>query len=189
MSVIPSSTFYKHVHVDIPYPYMKYVVGKKGTYFKKCKENSGVDSIWYNVKRNIVEIYGPQNKLDSASNMLSKQMERVRKKIPNNELEQFQSTYVKSTDTSIAGSLEGALTKDQVKYLIGKKGKHFKQFTKETNVSFIWYDEENHNVVIWGPQENLEHAIQKLFQQIEKIKSYNNNTINNDIVNDIEMCD
>jgi len=170
-TTIPSKTFYKHVHVDIPYNYMKYVVGKNGVHFKKCKETSGVDSVWYNVKRNIVEIYGEQSKLEGASSFLEKRMEVAKKKIPEQELKVFQETQVKSYDTYISGSLEGALTRDQVKYLIGKKGKHFKTFTKETGVSFIWYDDVNHCVMIWGPQENLEKAVHKLFEQIEKIKT------------------
>lgn len=181
--VVPTDTFYKHLHVDIPYTYMKYVVGKKGAHFKKCKETIGVDSVWYNVKRNLVEIYGPKNKLEDASYFLQKRIDNMKKKIPNEELKQFQNTLIKSFDTHIAGSLEGALTRDQVKYLIGKKGKNFKTFTKETEVSFIWYDDEKHSIMIWGPQENLEKAVHKLFEQIERVKNGNIST------NDVEMTD
>lgn len=181
MTSLPMTTFYKHVPVDIPYSYMKHVVGKKGHYFKKCKETTGVDSVWYNVKRNVVEIYGPSNKLESASTFLEKKLESARKKVPKEELADFQSKYVKSVDTCVSGSLEGALTKEQIKYLIGKKGKHFKKITKEANVSFIWYDESNHTIVIWGPPEYLENAVRILFQHIEKIK--------NTTTTDIEMQD
>lgn len=180
------TTFYKHVVVDIPYPYMKYVVGKKGAHLKQCCTTSGVNSVWFNTKRNIVEIYGPSDKLEKASSFLEKRMEKVRSKVPLTEMEEFKKTMNPCTDTHVSGSLEGALTREEVKYLIGKKGKHFKTFTKEASVSFIWYDDVNHSVVIWGPQENLNTAVQLLFKQIEKIKNYKNDDV---VVDDIVMND
>lgn len=185
-SVMTTTTFYKHVVVDIPYAYMKYVVGKKGVHLKQCCSTSGVNSVWFNTKRNVVEIYGPSDKLEKASSFLEKRMEKVRAKVPSTEMEEYKKTMSStcSTDTQVSGSLEGALTREEVKYLIGKKGKHFKTFTKEANVSFIWYDDVNHNVVIWGPQENLNTAVQLLFKQIEKIKNYKPSSIN-----DVDMGD
>jgi phosphate starvation-inducible protein PhoH len=114
-------------------------------------------------------------------------MQMVRSKIPDTEMVAFRKTMVPYTDTQVSGSLEGALTNDEVKYLIGKKGKHFKQITKEANVSFIWYDENNHSVVIWGPQENLNTAVQLLYKQIEKIKTHGSVAVSRH--KDVEMAD
>nr|QOI90308.1 hypothetical protein HWQ62_00171 [Pyramimonas orientalis virus] len=166
-------TFYKHVVVDIPHTYMRFVVGKKGVHLKKCCTSTGVDSVWFNMKRNVVEIYGPKDNLGKASGFLEKRMEKIKSKVPSDELATFNSTLQVNEDTCINGALTGALEKDEVKYLIGKKGKHFKRITKDASVSFIWYDEENHSVLIWGPQENLSMAIKLLFSQIEKVKEYN----------------
>lgn len=187
MSAATTTTFYKHVVVDIPYSYMRYVVGKKGAHLKQCCTTSGVKSVWFNTKRNIVEIYGPSDKLEKASTYLEQRMEMVRSKIPDTEMVAFRKTMVPYTDTQVSGSLEGALTNDEVKYLIGKKGKHFKQITKEANVSFIWYDENNHSVVIWGPQENLNTAVQLLYKQIEKIKTHGSVAVSRH--KDVEMAD
>ena len=180
-----TTIFYKHIVVDIPHPYMKYVVGKKGVHLKQCCSTSGVNSVWFNMKRNIVEIYGPSDKLENASSYLEKRIEKVRSKVPSTEMEEFKKTMNFCTDTQVSGSLEGALSKDDVKYLIGKKGKHFKTFTKEANVSFIWYDESSHAVVIWGPQENINIAVQLLYKQIEKIKSFTPSLNNDDVI----MCE
>lgn len=181
-----TTTFYKHVVVDIPHPYMKYVVGKKGVYLKKCCTNSGVNSVWFNMKRSVVEIYGPVSNLEKASKFVENRIDKVRSKIPQIELEEYKKTFVENSDSHICGSLDGALTKEQVKYLIGKKGKNFKKFTKDAGVSFIWYDEPNHNIVIWGPQEKLGNAVQMLFQEIDKIKNYDSSS---KIIEDSEMSD
>lgn len=173
MTTVTSPTFYKHVVVDIPHPYMKYVVGKKGIHLKSCCKTSGVNSVWFNMNRNIIEIYGPSDSLEMASCYLDKRIQTVRSKVPVKEMEEFKKTIVPyTTDTYINGSLEGALTREEVKYLIGKNGKHFKKFTKDANVSFIWYDDVNHCVFIWGPQENLNDAIKLLFKRIEDVKNY-----------------
>ena len=73
------------------------------------------------------------------------------------------------SDSNIIGSLDNALSKEKVKFLIGKKGRHFKRITKEANVSFIWYDDTNHNIMIWGPPDNLNKAVSMLFEEIGKV--------------------
>jgi hypothetical protein len=126
------------------------------------------------MKRNVVEIYGPIINLDKASGFVQQRMEKIKSKVPPDELEQFNNSVQMNDDAYINGSLTGALDKAQVKYLIGKKGKHFKRITKEADVSFIWYDEDNHSVMIWGPQEQLPNAVQLLFVHIEKVKHHVN---------------
>lgn len=163
-----STTFYKHVIVDIPHVYMKHVVGKKGTLLKHYCKTSGVNKIWYNTNRKIVEIYGPNDKLETAQKMIENKMSIVKKTVSIEDIKNLNNTYTE--DIHVAGSLEGVLTKDEVKHLIGKEGKHFKRITKEANVSFIWYNETDNSVSIWGPQENTQAAITLLFAKIEKVK-------------------
>lgn len=162
-------TFYKHVVVDVPHPYMKFVVGKKGKILKSCREKTGVDSVWFNMKRNVVEIYGPSHKLEEACNYVRKRIDDVRLKVPKDELEAYKHNMVYASDSNIVGSLDNALSKEKVKFLIGKKGRHFKRITKEADVSFIWYDDTNHNIMIWGPPDNLNKAVSMLFEEIGKV--------------------
>lgn len=165
-----TTTFYKHVPVEIPYTYMKYVVGKQGQNLKHCCKKTGVNSVWYNVKRNIVEIYGPTDKLESASKYITRIMHNVKKhKVPGEELSGIASGDDEE-ETSVEGSLQGAMEKDEVRYLIGRKGVNFKKITTATGVSFIWYDEAKHAIVIWGPKNRLSEAVNLLFKKIAEVK-------------------
>lgn len=167
------TTFYKHVHVDIPYTYMKYVVGKQGQNFKRCCTQTGVNSVWYNIKRNIVEIYGPSDKLGGASQYITRIMRNVKThKVPGDDMKKFINPSDDEEETSVEGSLQDALSREEVKYLIGRKGVNFKKITTATGVSFIWYDEANHAIVIWGPKNRLAEAVNLLFQKIAELKEY-----------------
>ena len=168
-----TTTFYKHVPVEIPYSYMKYVVGKQGQNLKHCCKKTGVNSVWYNVKRNIVEIYGPADKLDGASRYITRIMNNVKNhKVPGEEMYGTATATASGDDeeTSVEGSLNGAMDKDEVRYLIGRRGVNFKKITTAAGVSFIWYDEDKHAIVIWGPKNRLSEAVSLLFKKIAEVK-------------------
>lgn len=178
------TTFYKNINVTIPYLYMKFVVGKNGYNFKKCKSKYNVDSVWFNTKRNIVEIYGNQTNIDEAGLYIENLIEKVKRfKIPNDSLNNFKLPDI-NHDKYIEGSLHGALDKTQVKYLIGKKGTHFKRITRECEVSFIWYDENKHSICIWGPESKLENTVNSLYILINEVKNKSNQINNNDMETD-----
>lgn len=167
------TTFYKHVRVDIPYTYMKYVVGKQGQNLKRCCHQTGVNSVWYNIKRNIVEIYGPSDKLEGASQYITRIMRNVKThKVPGEDMKEFTNPSDDDEETSVEGSLQDALGREDVRYLIGRKGINFKKITTATGVSFIWYDEAKHAIVIWGPKNRLGEAVSMLFQKIAELKEY-----------------
>ena len=183
------STFYKHVKVDIPYPYMKFVVGKQGNNLKYCCRKSGVNSVWFNVKRNIVEIYGPKDNLNKASAYIEKLIDTVKKgKVPKGDLEEYHKTLSTHQDegetTSVEGSLEGALHRDKVKYLIGRKGIHFKKVTQEAGIDFIWYDDVKHAITLWGPKDRLQGAVSKLYEKIMVL-----NTVEKTNTEDMQVCE
>lgn len=161
-------TFYKHVVVDIPHVYMKHVVGKQGKLFKSFCKSTGVNKIWYNTNRKIVEIYGPNDKLENAKSVIENKMNNIKKRVSKEDIETVINNY--KEDVHVSGSLEGVLSKEQVKHLIGKDGKHFKRITKVAGVSFIWYNEDNNSVSIWGLEENIQTAISLLYAKIEKVK-------------------
>lgn len=170
-------TFYKHVKVDhgIPEEYIKYVVGKKGAHLKTCCKHTGVHSVWMNPTRRIIQIYGPVHNLDHAARFMEKHLQFVRSLVPAEESEkkEYEEQEYDDEDVCIVAHLDGVLSKDDVKHLIGKRGAHFKQFTKLANVSFIWYDEEAHSVSVWGPKDHLPIAVHMLFDHIDKIHSTN----------------
>lgn len=173
-----TTTFYKNINVTIPYSYMKYVVGKNGSNLKKCKAMFAVDSVWFNTKRNLIEIYGDKHNLDRAGVYIEKIMNDVKSyKVPQHE--QIKHVF-DQMDKYVEGSLVDALDKNLVKYLIGKKGYNFKKITKECEVSFIWYNEEKHSICIWGTESNLEKAISHLFVLINDVKK------KHEVVNNID---
>ena len=73
-------------------------------------------------------------------------------------------------------SLEGWIERSHVKFLIGKSGKNFKEITKDSNISFMWYNERDHSVQLWGHTEGNIKAtalINKKLNEIEYIKYEN----------------
>ena len=171
MSHSTRNNFYKHVVVDIPHVYMKTVVGKKGTHLKSyCKEYK-MNNIWFNMKRNLVEIWGPNEALIQVAGVIQDKIMKVKKRIPAQELSEFQSKIHVPEDVFTSGSLDDTISKDNVKYLIGKNGTNFKKITRLSNVSYIWYNEKTHAVDIWGPSENLQAAIGMLFALITTVNS------------------
>jgi hypothetical protein len=169
------TSFYRHIPVgDIHCDYIKYIVGKRGVNFKSCCFHTGVHSIWFNPKRHILQVYGPVHKLDDACMFMEKHLEFVRSIIPD---EHKQPTVPNSIveeqvpDVCVVAHLDGVMYKQDVKYLIGKRGIFFKQFTKHADVSFIWYDEDTHTVTLWGPKDNLSIAIQLLFDHINTLNA------------------
>jgi hypothetical protein len=166
-----TSCFYKHVVVDIPHTYMKTVIGKKGKNLKTCCEN-GVNHAWFNMKRSIIELWGPPESIDTAASNFTDKISVARKLIPEHEIVAFKKeNKPDNTDTMISGSLVDALPVERVKFLIGRNGYNFKRVTRESGVSFIWYNETTHAVDIWGPVGNLQKAIDMLFDSIKKTNS------------------
>lgn len=177
-------TFYKNINVTIPYPYMKYVIGKNGNNLKKCKKKFEVDSVWFNTKRNLVEIYGIRENIDKAGFYIENLIEKVKiHNIPKNCLKEFKIPEIQH-DKYTEGCLFGSLSKDKVKFLIGKNGCNFKKITRECEISFIWYNEKKHSVCIWGPDSKLENTINSIFTLINIVK---NNTKTKDCFMDINM--
>ena len=169
--MIPSTTktFYKHVIVDIPHIYMKTVVGKKGVNLKNyCKEYK-MNNIWFNMNRNLVEIWGPKESLSQVAIAIEERIAKIKKNIPDGELTEFQSKFNVPQDVFTSGTLEGTISKNDVKYLIGRNGINFKKITRLSNVSYIWYNDTTHAIDIWGPQENIQAAVGMLFSLITSL--------------------
>jgi|TARA_Y100000389_G_scaffold41693_1_gene36396 hypothetical protein len=170
--MIPSSTpntFYKHVIVDIPHNYMKTVVGKKGANLKNYCKQYKVNNIWFNMNRNLVEIWGPKESLSKVASAIEERITKIKKHIPDNELSEFQSKFNVPQDVFTSGTLDDTIARDNVKFLIGRNGINFKKITRLSNVSYIWYNDTTHAIDIWGPKENIQAAVGMLFSMITSV--------------------
>jgi len=186
----PADNFYKHVMVDVPPVYMKQIVGKKGKHLKQCCVDFGVNNIWFNMNRHILEIWGPKMNIDKAADHFMKKIDTVRMNIPISELKTHLDLVKREEDMHVSGSVDGVITKDQLKLLIGKNGRHFKRITRDSGVSFIWYNDENNSIDIWGPKDNLSSCIEKLSSWMTKVQKMNSVSMSDKKnINDVEMID
>jgi polyribonucleotide nucleotidyltransferase len=165
-----SPVFYKHIEIDIPHVYMKTVIGKKGKNLKKCCADNGIKHAWFNMNRSLIEIWGTRENLCVAEERLSQQIDVVRKTIHPEEMQKFKSGYKANVpDVMVSGSLDD-ISLENVKQLIGKDGRNFKRITRESGVSFVWYNSQNHTIDIWGPPEQIKNAIDMLSASIKHFK-------------------
>jgi len=173
MKLFYPSTFYSNIYVDIPELLMKYVIGKKGRCFKEIGEKCNVHYIWYNKKRGIVQIWGPIGNIMSAHYCVLSRIAFVKNQfsldIPQEENNE-QITHWKPDDL-FEMELFDKLEECNVKFLIGKKGSFFKNLTKETGVSFIWYNPQNHSLQVWGTKEDFELVKTSILQKISEIST------------------
>jgi polyribonucleotide nucleotidyltransferase len=169
IQVPKTPVFYKHLQTDIPYSYMKFVIGKKGQYLKQCCTKAGVNGIWFNKEKHILEIWGPNEKLTDAINLLEEKINLVRKQVPMNEI--MTNIQELPHDICVSGSLDNLITEEKIKFVIGKNGKNFKRITKNANVSFIWYNKDTNCIDIWGNELHINDAVNMIFDDIYKVNS------------------
>jgi hypothetical protein len=77
------------------------------------------------------------------------------------------------------------VTKEKMRLLIGKSGRHFKRITKETGVSFIWYNDETNSIDVWGPKDSLAACVQELASWMN---TFEQNTPTQVDQMEVEMC-
>ena len=58
---------------------------------------------------------------------------------------------------------------DIMKISIGGNGKVFKAITNRAGVNYIWYNKEHHYVEIWGPEQKLQDAYNRVVERIQTI--------------------
>lgn len=181
------STFYVHVKVDIPNELMKHVIGTKGKWFKYTANKCGVSNIWYNQKRNLVEIWGPIENLMTAFYAIQNRIKIIKDRFDIIKSEDATNVFTWPTDDYFELSLTELVERNGysnsdviVKQLIGITGHNFKKITRDSGVSFIWYNHQNDVIQIWGLSEDIKIAVEMLFNKYQKVISKNNsNTITN----------
>ena len=58
-----------------------------------------------------------------------------------------------------------------VPYVIGHKGRHFINITRISKVKYIWYNNKNKLIEIWGPEYYLNNAEMLIKEHIMHIRS------------------
>ena len=178
MQLVYPSTFYSHVRVDIPHELMKFVIGVNGKWFKYTCEKCSVSNIWFNKNRSIVEIWGPIHNLMSANYAIQSRINVIKNRFSfddkdsvkmwsNDDYEEILLQEF-SIDEKFLGS---QLSMDHVRVLIGKHGNGFKRITRESGVSFIWYNSLQQSIQIWGQKEDIEKAKAIIMDRINTIFS------------------
>lgn len=70
----PPNTFYRQINGIEDKDIMYKIVGKNGQHFKYLTEKLGIDYLWWDMNRNVIEVWGPNKKLISASEEIVKWM-------------------------------------------------------------------------------------------------------------------
>lgn len=183
MNVQLPPTFYSHVKVDIPHELMKHVIGKNGKWFHFTSQQCGVNYIWFNKKRNIVEIWGPTQNLMYAVYGIQTRINYIKNRFTTPELIQEYSKDIHwPVDEYCEYNLnetEHKFNPEMIRFLIGKNGKNFKKITRESGVSFLWYNKYNNSVCIWGPRVSIDTAIFQLKESMYHINQLATNKSTN----------
>lgn len=177
MQIVYPSTFYSHVKVDIPHELMKHVIGTNGKWFKFTCERCVVSNIWFNKERSIVEIWGPINNLMAANYAIQTRINVIKDRFSfeddNTNVKMWKNDDYEEmllSEISINDSFVGSqLSMSHVRVLIGKFGNGFKKITRESGVSFIWYNNSQQSIQIWGLRQNIEKAKQIIIDRINSI--------------------
>ena len=132
--------------------------------------------------------------------MMTEQMSSnaINSSVPNQYYGGNPGIYTPPTNCHYTQLSTQGVAEDIMKISIGKNGKVFKAITQQANVNYIWYNKQNHHVEIWGPENNLADAYNRVFDRIQRIitkvvngeiKLSNNQSESNnvDVDNDVVM--
>jgi ATP phosphoribosyltransferase regulatory subunit HisZ len=72
----PPNTFYSHVKGLEEQEDMFQFIGKNGSHFKFLTEKLKIKYIWWNKDSNIIELWGPHNKLANARKQMEEKMDK-----------------------------------------------------------------------------------------------------------------
>lgn len=177
------ATFYNHVKVDIPDELMRHVIGKNGRFFKEIAIQAGVNYIWYNKTRHIVEIWGIMDNLVKAAFRVQTRIHFIKERFTTPEqLSSYKEHLHWDNDEYCEYDLnndEREFEKGYMDLLIGREGKHFKWITRMSGSSFLWYNNQKHCIQIWAPQENLNKTIELLNKHVNHVDKRVKELINN----------
>ena len=145
--------------------------------FLKMSEQFNLNYIWYNKDTNTITIYGAKDHLDEAEKNVKKVIEGYTKKFSHDLINNIYNTNTMN-EVCTELSLKNVLDTEQIKHLIGQNGFTFKQITRKSNAYFIWYDNKDHVIKIWGTEYHTLKAIKMIHESLQKVQ-YNINKYSN----------
>lgn len=168
---MPLSTWYSNIFVSLPKDVMKHIIGKNGSNFTKLSTKLGLKYIWFNSDTNALTLYGERDKLEAAKTHMYEVIEStVKRYAPDLLTNVYNSNPIEDVMTIL--SLHNVIEKEQCKHLIGLNGKNFKKITRDSNIYFMWYDDETHSIKVYGTKYHTLKAIQKVHERLRIIKSF-----------------
>ena len=161
--------FYVNVPVDLPKDMIKHIIGVNARNFKLLSKEYEVKSMWYNNRKKVFTVWGYPDKLSNAYSKLDEMVRELKNNHPNRKYNN--DGFVRKPDKCLNLSLDSWVSRGNVKLLIGKNGYNFKNITRESGLSFMWYNDNNHSIQMWGFDDEHVKATQMI----------------NDVLNTIEM--
>ena len=82
----PINCHYRQCKFEFDEKLIPFLIGNDGKHFKRITNMSNINYIWWNNEKKIIELWGPENRLDLAENILRdhiKFVENKNKKIEN----------------------------------------------------------------------------------------------------------
>ena len=82
----PLNCHYRQCKFEFDEKLVPFLIGNDGKHFKRITNMSNTNYIWWNNEKKIIEVWGPENRLDLAENILRnhiKFVENKNKKIEN----------------------------------------------------------------------------------------------------------
>ena len=76
----PPNTFYSQTYGLFENEDMYKFIGKGGAHFKFLTTKLGIDYIWWKKETNIIELWGPHQKLEHAKNVMNEKLAEFIKK-------------------------------------------------------------------------------------------------------------
>lgn len=153
----PPIAHYRHFQAPEDVNTTLKAMGKEGRVFIAITKSAGVKYIWWNKDDNIIEIYGPKNRLEDAEKRVK---DRIRW-IENKDKEEENTTTVNIPEE----------LKDHIGSIIGKHGKVFKAIKHQSAIRDISCDTENLQINITGPKHCLNDAIKRVSERIQQCKN------------------
>lgn len=165
------STWYVNIFVTLPKDVMKHIIGKNGSNFTKLSTKLGLKYIWFNSDTNALTLYGERDKLEAAECHMKEIIEAtVLRYAPDLITNVYNNNPIDDVMTNL--SLSNVIDKDQCKHLIGLNGKNFKKITRDSNIYFMWYDDESHSIKVYGTKHHTLKAVQKVHERLQKIQNF-----------------
>jgi hypothetical protein len=161
----------------MPHDLMKHVIGLNGKWFKYTCDKCVVSNIWFNKEKSIVEIWGPIDNLSAANFAIQTRINVIKDRFSfmdeeddvkmwrNDDYEEMLFNEIVINDNFIGSQLNI----NHIRILIGRHGNGFKRITRESGVSFIWYNSVAQSIQIWGYKSDIEKAKAIILDRINTI--------------------